>query len=114
MFETEQDVFTVLFRETWRRNSRVREIDPLVGLKSSTIADRDFVDVTILFNGFSSYQSVVEKNTDSILKVINEMLIHGWDEIVLVFGIILVLGGFRQLKGIKEGKEYTIPSDDLK
>ena len=33
---------------------------------------------------------------------------------VLVFGIILVLGGFRQLKGIKEGKEYTIPSDDLK
>lgn len=33
---------------------------------------------------------------------------------VLIYGIILVIGGFRQLKGIREGKEYHMPSDDLK
>jgi hypothetical protein len=34
--------------------------------------------------------------------------------IVLVYGIILLVGGLRQLKGVKEGKEYPGPSNDLK
>lgn len=33
---------------------------------------------------------------------------------VLIYGIILVFGGIRQLKGIKEGKEFTGPGNDLK
>jgi len=33
---------------------------------------------------------------------------------VLIYGIILVFGGIRQLKGIKEGKEFTGSRNDLK
>ena len=33
---------------------------------------------------------------------------------VLIYGIILVFGGIRQFKGIKEGKEYEGPSNGIK
>jgi hypothetical protein len=33
---------------------------------------------------------------------------------ILVFGFILILGGYRQLKGIRKGKEYEGPSGDIK
>jgi hypothetical protein len=33
---------------------------------------------------------------------------------VLIYGIILVFWGIRQFKGIKEGKEFTGPRNDLK
>jgi hypothetical protein len=33
---------------------------------------------------------------------------------VLVYGIILAFGGIRQLKGIKEGKEFSGPGNDFK
>lgn len=33
---------------------------------------------------------------------------------IIIFGIILIIGGYRQLKGIKEGKEYHGPPDGIK